>query len=213
MDILPYMFSSFARMLFVVGVGAFTLCIFFAAFQLIMSQGDPQGLNKARMGLRMAIAGLFLVGTAFIIPRVIGGTVIEQAGGAPVVVESPYNCDGLLREQLVLDRNVFTAARLNAVIGSVQSQHLGACAVDVWNPLVVDARSGAGCAYAIEVGGQRYPSGLQDPDPTPPFHVRKNSGRDRDNNIIVHWDGSRRPTDNARCWMYVSGLDRWFVQY
>ena len=214
MDIIQNIFGSLTRLLVIVGAGVSTVSICFAAFQWMTAQGDPQGVNKARMGLMGAVGGLILVGTAFIIPRVIGETVIEQVGGVSVTVEASQDCDEILREQFVFQRNASTMQRLNDVIGRVQSQHRETCSIDIWDPEVVDAISGVGCYQATEVGGQFRPSGLEDPSSTAdPKTMRNNSSRDRDNNIIVHWDDAKRPTDNAKCWMYMSGLDRWFVQY
>ncbi len=211
------------------------------------AEGDPQGVNRARMGLMGAVGDLILVGTAFIIPRVIGETVIEQVGGVSVTVEASQDCDELLRQQFVFQRNTSTSERLNAVIGSVQSQHRETCNVDIWNPVVVNAVEPPrvtdsdfvgsplpACGDASSVGGQSVPSGLvlrtsgDFGTNTAGYSayrgllsdgggeiVRDASGRDRDNNIIVHWseEPGQRPTDNSKCWMYVSGLDRWFVQY
>ena len=81
MEIIQNIFGSLTRLLVIVGAGVSTVSICFAAFQWMTAQGDPQGVNKARMGLMGAVGGLILVGTAFIIPRVIGETVIEQVGG------------------------------------------------------------------------------------------------------------------------------------
>ena len=45
--------------------------------------------------------------------------------------------------------------------------------------------------------------------------VRANSGRDSENNIIVYWSTlpDRRPTDSAKCWLYVSRLRTWDENY
>ena len=233
MDIIQNIFGSLTRLLVIVGAGVSTVSICFAAFQWMTAQGDPQGVNKARMGLMGAVGGLILVGTAFIIPRVIGETVIEQVGGVSVTVEASQDCDEILREQFVFQRNASTVQRLNDVIGRVQSQHRETCSVDIWDPKVVasfdqdgdgtpataDGSDDGACHDLVIVGGQSRPSGLAEvnpsetPSPGTPYPVRYASSRDRDNNIIVHWHETKRPTDNAKCWMYVSGLDRWFVQY
>ena len=45
-------------------------------------------------------------------------------------------------------------------------------------------------------------------------YARYASGRDRDNNIIIHWTTipvDKLPTDNAKCWLYVERLSAWSV--
>ena len=220
MEIIQNIFGSLTRLLVIVGAGVSTVSICFAAFQWMTAQGDPQGVNKARMGLMGAVGGLILVGTAFIIPRVIGETVIEQVGGVSVTVEASQDCDEILRQQFVFQRNASTMQRMQAVIGRVQSQHRETCSVDIWDPVVMDVDlsatpplsncPSAGVSSTTDVGGQPIPSGLQQPGES---QLRFASGRDRDNNIIVRWEAANPPTDNSKCWMYVSSLDRWFVAY
>ena len=45
--------------------------------------------------------------------------------------------------------------------------------------------------------------------------VRRNSGRDSSNNIIVYWssDPQQGPSDDARCWLYVSSSRTWNETY
>ena len=218
MEIIQNIFGSLTRLLVIVGAGVSTVSICFAAFQWMTAQGDPQGVNKARMGLTGAVGGLILVGTAFIIPRVIGETVIEQVGGVSLTVEASQDCDEILRQQLVFQRNASTAKRMNVVIANVQSQHRETCSVDVWKPKVNDEDPkpttsncpSQGVTSTTDVGGQPIPAGLYEPGGNR-GNLRLASGRDRDNNIVVRW--LNPPTDNSKCWMYVSGLDRWFVAY
>ena len=216
MDVIQNIFASLTRLLVVVGAGVSAVSICFAAFQWMTARGNRQGVSKAVMGLMGAVGGLILVGTAFIIPGVIGETVIERVGGMSLTIEVSYDCDEILREQFVFQRNASTAEKLNDLIARVQSLHEESCSGYIWNPVAKNADDVGGgvagvCHERELVGERRYPAGLRDPRGD---YVRINSGRDRDNNIIVHWSGREieKPTDRSQCWMYVSGLSRWFVQ-
>ena len=44
-------------------------------------------------------------------------------------------------------------------------------------------------------------------------NVRDYSGRDSDNNIIVHFDHGERPSDGSRCWLYSNRLRTWDQVY
>ena len=218
MDEITTIFGSLSRLLAIVGGGISTVAVCYAGILWMTSSGDPQNMSKARMALMGAVGGLIIVGVAFIIPRVIGETVIEPVGGNVGGTEAGQNCDDVLRNQFVFQRNASTVSALNAVIAAIQNQRVEQCSVDVWAPLVAEAgnvqgSSPHGCATAESVGGQDVPSGLHCGAPARnPERVRKDSGRDRDNNIIVHWVHASPPTDNAKCGLYVSRLRTWSVE-
>lgn len=176
-----------------------------------------------------AVGGLIIVGVAFIVPRIIGETVVEPVGGNIGGTEAGQNCDDVLRNQFVFQRNASTPSALQAVISVIQNQRVDQCSVDVWKPVVVGSGvagiTGTGCAAAAasavpKVGTQTVPSGLVVETTgggrraATKYAVRADSGRDRDNNIIVHWSATdgQKPTDDAKCWLYVSRLSTWAVE-
>ena len=138
------------------------------------------------------------------------------AVAAPAATAAPaaYNCDDVLRNQLVFQRNAHSAAAQNAVITNIQIQRVEQCSADVWNPQVVDTTTTpqyGGCPAQWVIGTQDVPSGLHEGPSN--LSVQLKSGRDRDNNIIVHWHREKRPADNARCWLYVSRVSTWSAEY
>ena len=122
--------------------------------------------------------------------------------------EVRHNCDDILKNQFVFQRNASTAEALNAVISVIQNQRVDQCSVDVWNPTAANASQHLGCFTHETIGNQDVPSGLHRTATDP--RARLNSGRDRDNNIIVHW--SRKPADETNCWLYVARLSTWSVE-
>ena len=231
MDEITTIFGSLSRLLAIVGGGISTVAVCYAGILWMTSSGDPQNMSKARMALMGAVGGLIIVGVAFIVPRVIGETVVEPVGGNIGGTEAGQNCDDVLQNQFVFQRNASTASALNAVISVVQNQRVEQCSVDVWRPIVANVKAGtadpskyqypdgeAGCSTEDSVGTQSVPSGLSvevtsGSPPTTTTSVRDTSGRDRDNNIIIHWVKASPPTDNAKCWLYVSRLSTWSVEY
>ena len=218
MDELTTIFGSLSRLMAIVGGGISTVAICYAGILWMTSSGDPQNMSKARMALMGAVGGLIIVGIAFIIPRIIGETVIEPVGGNIGGTESSQNCDEILRNQFIFQRNASTVDSLNSVIANLQNQRVDQCSIDVWDPEVgtkanvIAATQLAGCK-ADNVGDQDVPTGLHLGGADNPTYARYTSGRDRDNNIIVHWmwADDKRPTDNAKCWLFVERLSAWSV--
>ncbi len=221
MDEITVLGGSLTRLIAIVGGSVSGVCIAYAGLMWMMSQGDPQNASKARMGLFGSIIGLIIVGSAFIIPRIVSQTVIEPVGGTAVQMDSGHDCDGLLRSQLVFQRGASTADRMDQVRAQIQSQRQE-CASEVWNPDITDLGTAGttvcfadndGSAEKSKVGTQLVPAGLRDGNVIT-GKVRVKSGRDSDNNIIVYWSTeAARPTDNAKCWLYVSRLATWSENY
>ena len=219
MDEITTIFGSLSRLMAIVGGGISTVAICYAGILWMTSSGDPQNMSKARMALMGAVGGLIIVGIAFIIPRIIGETVINPVGGNIGGTEASQNCDEILRNQFIFQRNASTVESLNAVVANLQNQRVDQCSIDVWDPEVLSAAlvetptaTGTGGCQADEVGKQDVPTGLH--QSTTDDNARYASGRDRDNNIIIHWTTlpvGKRPTDNAKCWLYVERLSAWSV--
>ena len=178
------------------GVGWFmgalgaAVAVFFVAYSgylFISAQGDPQRMAQARGSLIGVVVGLVVIGGAFIIPGTISRFVIEPAGGVPVEPRAGFDCDSLLKQQLVFQRNASAQERMHCVISRIQSQR-SECDSESWSPVVRTRRGHSrDCLDASykKVGDVPVPEGLTTSGGT----VKNISGRDSDNNIIVYWTG------------------------
>ena len=138
-----------------------------------------------------------------------------------VVGEPGFDCDNVLRQQLVFQHGVNTAALMNEVVSQIQDVR-PECPSHFWGPVAVDVVDGfynGGCfdseaeARSGMVGGQMVPDGLMDVVGSE-RRARFSSGRDFENNLIIHWGGKgQSPWDGARCWLYVSRLRSWSETY
>ena len=151
-------------------------------------------------------------------------------------VDEDFDCDGILRQQLIFQRWASIASKMNEVIAQLQANRVE-CPLEFWSPEVDDTHATttgecftAGELVAVDldvaipvevpavtgagIGGQKVPHGLRDQD-SGIGNIRKTSGRDLDNNIIVYWsvDELERPSDGAKCWLYVSRLRSWSGNY
>ena len=224
-----------------VGGGLSAIAVCYAGILWMTSSGDPQKTGQARLALMGAIGGLVVVGIAFIVPRIVSQAVIEPVGGVSLSQDSGLNCDGILRSQLVFQRGASTVVNMNSVRSQIQAQRQE-CPPDVWNPLVDDggyqaiaAKDGpdgiAGTADDIPasdgcfavgdpavkagaaIGASVVPRSLREGN-VDDGKVRNASGRDSENNVIVYWGNpNNRPSDGAKCWLYVSRLRTWSENY
>ena len=199
------------------------VAVFFIAYSgylFISAQGDPQRMAQARGSLIGVVVGLVVIGGAFIIPGTISRFVIEPAGGVSVAPRVGLDCDGLLKEQLVFQRNASNHERMQFVISRIQSRR-SECSSEAWSP-VVRARPGhpLDCldGDSNKVRDVPVPEGLMLGDPA---KAKTISSRDTDNNIIVYWtpledtyaDPTGLPSDGAVCWLYVSDFGAWTESY
>ena len=231
MEEIMTVFNRFGILIAVAG-GGLALVMFGASGILyMMAQGDPQAMGRAKGAFIGALVGCAIVGLAFIIPGIISRVIVEPAGGTALQVDTGDDCDQLLRNQLKFQRGASTAARMQEVIRQIQNQR-DACAVELWNPTVntVDTKNDdcfaditkTGEAGKGLVGNTLVPAGLRTNNSLTE-NVRLASGRDSDNNIIVYWlpdvaspatdNSSKRPTDNAMCWLFVNRLNSWDESY
>ena len=198
------------------------VAVFFVAYSgylFISAQGDPQRMAQARGSLIGVVVGLVVIGGAFIIPGTISRFIIEPAGGVPVEPRGGFDCDGLLKEQLIFQRNASDDGRMQFVISRIQSQR-SECAPESWSP-VVRTRPGYAhdCLDAVDsnVGDVPVPEGLR----TSGGAVKNTSSRDGNNNIIVYWtapedryaEATGLPAAGAICWLYISDLGAWTESY
>ena len=220
MEAVVQMFGGAATLIAVLGGALSTIFFAWAGIQWMMAAGDPQKISQARMALIGAAVGLIIVGAAFIVPEVISERIIEPAGGSAIQGTAGLSCDRVLKNQFVFQRAASTGLRMNAVIKQIQAQR-DECASDIWDPKVfeTDAEIDNGCFWAAgsvakSIGDTDIPRGLhaggsgEDSE-----NVRLKSGRDADNNIIVHFEKDKNPTDSAKCWLYVDRLKTWDQEY
>ena len=206
-----------ARFVAILGGALSAVFIGWSGIQWMTASGDPQRMSQARMGIIGAIVGLVIVGVAFMIPGIISEIVIEPAGGLPVEGSKGIDCDGVLRQQFVVNRGASTYDKMQFVVRQVQSKRKE-CGVDYWNPVVNEVGSTDGIAGSgltgsspTSVGGMAVPKGLFRGTAA----VSTMSMRDSSNNIIVYWVGDvhKRPTDGSAAWLYVSAYNTWREGY
>ena len=262
MEELVSVMTSIGTLMAVVAGGLSVISLCYAGILWMTASGDPQKMGQARMALMGAIGGLVIVGIAFIVPRVISQVILEPVGGVALTSDTGFDCDTVLRQQLVFQRAASNMSRINQVISRIQAQNSDTCSADVWNPRADDAnyvgaKIGAGstiitwsvpanadaacwitdAVYLVDgspgwtgagrpgdsddatgrdatVGSTMVPASLRNGNNLDST-VRKTSGRDSQNNVIIYWADSseERPADNARCWLYVRSLRTWDETY
>ena len=204
-----------------IGAALSVVYVVYSGYLFMSSQGDPQRMAQARTSIIGVAIGLVLIGGAFIIPTTISRYVIEPAGGVRVEPRAGADCDGVLKDQLVVQRTASTPERMQFLISQIQGRR-DECSMDLWDP-VVRQRAGRpfGCHFPTsagdpEVGGVSVPEGLKHG-----ASVVNKSFRDADNNIIVYWvhpDDSVAPktglpSDGSVCWLHVAAFGAWTENY
>ena len=223
MEALVQMFGGAATLIAVLGGAMATIFFAWAGIQWMMASGDPQKIGQARMALIGAAVGLVIVGAAFIVPEVISERIIEPAGGTAIENAAGLSCDRVLKNQFVFQRAASNHERMNAVIKQIQAQRTE-CAADIWAPSVLGHQANGantdgdgGCFWVLAhkgIGDTDVPRGLhKGGGSVDDENVRAFSGRDSDNNIIVHFDFGKKPSDSARCWLYSDRLKTWDQEY
>ncbi len=227
MDIITVLGANVGRLVMIVGGAISVASLCYGGIMWITAQGEPQKIAQARSSLIGVLVGLIIIGVGPFIPGLISDQVIEPAGGVSIESDVGLNCDDVLRSQFVFQRGASTADKMNVVISQVQAQR-SECVSDVWDPEVVDATTGNAVACFGEnesggyvdntdadtaVGQSVVPRGLRSGNAAA-GEVRAASGRDSDNNVIVYWNTvANRPSDNAKCWLYISRLNTWAENY
>ncbi len=243
MEELANIFTSIGRLLAIVGGGLSAICVCYAGILWMTASGDPGKMGQARTALIGAIGGLVVVGIAFIVPRVISQAVIEPVGGVSLQSDTGFDCDQTLRQQLVFQRGASTSSNINEIIAQIQATRsecptdvwnpqaadgagdtVAGVTTQVWaNDATATGISrcfgatqpaDAAARAAMAVGSQKVPRGLRDQNADDQL-VRSSSGRNSDNDIIVYWSNTDalRPSDGAKCWLYVSRLRTWSENY
>ena len=168
-----------------IGAALSVIYVVYSGYLFMSSQGDPQRMAQARTSIIGVAIGLVLIGGAFIIPTTISRYVIEPAGGVRVEPRAGADCDGVLKDQLVVQRTASTSERMQFLISQIQGRR-DECSLDLWNPVVKQVRDGypAGCP-----DGDHRLGSIPVPDRAEAWAsvVNSKSSRDADNNIIVYW--------------------------
>ena len=207
------------------GFGVISLSV--AALLYMNAHGDPQQVNKAKTAAIGAIIGLIMGGMAWVLPGIISRAIVEPSGGQSLTSSgSVQGCDRIFKSQLVSQRQVNTAARMNELISTIQNTR-DECRPDTWNPQAEDlktglnAETGAGGRQECIVGGSdgppktnyKYVAANKSTWPAAqvgglgvPIGLRvagnqtyvpiSTSGRDRDNNILVYFYDKKDKTTN-----------------
>ena len=221
METVLFIFGGIANMVAVLGGSVAAIFVAWAGIKWMMSSGEPQKISEARSSIIGVIIGLLVVGSSFLIPDAINQRLIRPATGVSLEGVVGLDCDRVLQNQLVRTRTASDAARMNALVRQVQSSKEG-CSIDNWSPKISPVRaitpvvgypfgSIPGRCIGNEIGQTDVPRGLQQPGSTD--LVRNTTVRDADNNIMVYFDLTNKPSDGAGCWLYHSRLKIWDRSY
>lgn len=207
--------NNLTILLIIIGGSLFTLCIAGGAILYMTAAGDPHKQQIARTAMLSSIIGVVILAMAPLAPRILSRFVIEPSGGQALTGGGQTGCDQTLQASLVTQRGVGTALRANSMIRQIQAQRANECSSDVWDPEIGDGAALNQCVgpaittsnTSNEINGTLVPTSLVNSG---------NAGgedsltRDADGNIMVEFaDAPNRPTDTARCWMYLSNADIW----
>ena len=228
--------ENFGRFVAMVGILASVPLFAWAGWMYMSSMGDPNRSASARNSVVCVCVGIVIIGCAFLIPGMVSDAVVAPVGGVTFEVEGTVNCDQILRDHLVLNREASNAYRINFVVQRIQAK-FDECRKETWNPSARVEPDGMRSIQQSEPwqvfpgcytgsGGQNYVAGVPVPPGLPGGTSRGSefasewSGRDAYNNIIVHWSqfiagGSERglPSDSSVCWLYISSIDDWIEGY
>ena len=213
--------ENFGRFAAIVGLLLATPAFAYAGWLWISSMGDPTRSAVARNSVISVCVGILVIGVAFLLPPIIMDTVVSPVGGIEYEMDAGLNCDQVLRNHLVLNREASNANRINFIIQQIQSRFED-CGEENWSPVARVSGSPIGdtcfgSSSRDSIAGVQVPTGLSERSK---YELVNASGRDARNNVIVHWTthvGSGKPpglpSDSALCWMYVSALDTWVEGY
>lgn len=240
MEEIASLFNSIGLILTAILGGVSVISLSVAALLYMSAHGDPQQVQRAKTAAIGAVIGLILGGLAWVLPGILSRAVIEPAGGQSLTASGgTTGCDQIFRSQLVNQRQINNAARMNELVAVIQNTR-DECRRDTWRPVVTDLKVadlkstanqgkqscfrsvGGAAAKANEwpeagVGNVIVPIGLRlagGPDNVP----IADSGRDRDNNILVFFSDMENggtgiafqpPGDGSVCWLYLARASAW----
>ena len=220
MDTIITVVGGVARAVALFGGTLAAVFVAYAGILWMVAGGDPQKMAQARNALIGSVVGLIIVGVSFLIPPTVSELVIEPAGGVAIESLNSFDCDGMLKAQLVSRRWANNPPLMQRIITEIQVKQ-DECSSERWTPAVKtdggyysDCFTGAGDTLALS--GVLIPRGLKHVGSHPEI-----AKRDAANNIFVYWQMASvspplpegRPSDGAICWMYVSAFGSWREYY
>ena len=220
MDTIITVVGGIAKAVAIFGGTLAAVFVAYAGILWMIAAGDPQRMVQARSALIGAVVGLIIVGVSFLIPPTVSELVIEPAGGVAIESVNSFDCDGMLKAQVVSRRWANNPPKMQRIITEIQVKQ-DECSSERWAPVVKnDASVGARCFTGVSVGhateplkvGQLIvPTDLSDSSIGP-----TSSRRDSRNDVMVYWTlgtEAARPADGSNCWMYVSAFGAWAEGY
>ena len=211
--------ENFGRFVAIAGMLMSAPLFAWAGWQYMSSMGDPNKSASARNSVICVCVGIIIIGGSFIVPGIISDAIVEPVGGVTFDVDGSINCDQILRDHLVVNKEASNGARINFVIRRIQAQFDG-CGPHNWSPEVRTNQPGWSECFDSSsrdsIAGVPIPASLD---------WRKNSivnstGRDEWGNIIVHWGPYLsadppfgHPSDSSYCWLYIGSVGDWIEGY
>ena len=207
--------ENFARFAAAVGLILAAPLFVWGGYLWMTAMGDPNRSAAARNAVISVGIGMIIIGCSFILPRVIGDFVVGPSGGIVFEREPGINCDGMFRQQLIINRTASTPSRMDFLAQRVQSR-FDDCHEAFWDPKVrLSGHSIVWDCYDRDSGGVelKFIAGVKIPKGLDRGSGYKPSRRDARNNIMVHFESARPPADGSICWMYISSLESWVEGY
>ena len=127
--------ENFARFAAVVGLILAAPLFVWGGYLWMTAMGDPNRSAAARNAVISVGIGMIVIGCAFILPRVISEFVVAPSGGLVFEREPGVNCDGMFRQQLIINRTASTPSRMDFLAQRVRSQ-FDDCNEAFWDPKV-----------------------------------------------------------------------------
>ena len=207
-----------ARFVAILGGALTAIFVVYSGILWITAAGDPQKIMAARNALMGCVVGVIIIGMGFMIPGVISRWIIQPAGGLTVDAAISVDCDRMLREQLVYQRNARKVENMQNLVYRVQLRNDGHCSRSLWSPVIVpesDTGIPRGCVTTVPPpdGGD-----FIGPIKLPLSGVGNKTSRLPGGNILVLFREdtntlARQPADGAICWFYHAEFDVWGSGY
>ena len=225
MDTIITVVGGIAKAVAIFGGTLAAVFVAYAGILWMIAAGDPQRMAQARSALIGSVVGLIIVGVSFLIPPTVSELVIEPAGGVAIESVNSFDCDGMLKAQLVSRRWANDPPKMQRIITEIQAKQ-DECSSERWTPVVKAGPGRYDACFGGTTGDKMAMSGVLVPRALKHGGLHANhpeiTNRDAANNIFVYWQVASsgpppvpegRPSDGALCWMYVSAFGSWREHY
>ncbi len=139
----------------------------------------------------------------------------DQASSPRPTVSNHLTCDSDLRHELVSQHGTLKQEHFNELVEYVLRTRTD-CRARGWRPQAINTQHPGMCGerlldHPAAAGEHLLPKsllntpGLNAPEPK----AASRSHRDGQNNILIHWANTRRPSDNHNCWTYRANTQTW----